>query len=148
MAHDFKHFPELTNQQMTLYYWDSPHKQITEDFRAKVVDVHDGDTIKVEWIERDFPFTIRLSDISAPEPKEPGGIEGRVWLEDRILDEEVDVLINQFNRVDKWGRILGNIMWRGMSMNEEIVKAGKAVMWADRQSVLMPDFSEELEGRI
>jgi len=48
MAHDFKKFPELTNNQMQIYYFESPHKQITEDFKARVVDVHDGDTIKVE----------------------------------------------------------------------------------------------------
>jgi len=146
--HNFKQFPELTDQQMILYYWDSPHKQITEDFRAKVVGVHDGDTIKVEWVERDFPFTVRLSDISAPEPKEPGGIAGRVWLSERILDEEVDVVINPENRVDRWGRILGNIMWRGMSMNDEIVKAGRAVPWRERHEVLLPDFSKELEDFI
>lgn len=143
--HDFKRFPELTDNQMSFYYWDSPHKQITGDFRARVVGVHDGDTIKVMWDEREFPFTVRLSDISAPEPKEPGGIAGRVWLADRILGEEVDVLINPDNRVDKWGRILGNIMWRGMSMNDEIVRAGKAVPWAERHEVIMPDFNKELK---
>ena len=37
MVHDFKAFPELTNSQMDLYYWDSPHKQITDDFDAVVV---------------------------------------------------------------------------------------------------------------
>jgi len=146
--HDFKNFPELTNQQMTLYYWDSPHRQITEDFRARVVKVTDGDTIRVMWDERDFDFPVRLSDISAPEIKEPGGIEGREWLKSRIIDEEVDIKINQWNRGSRWGRILGEVMWRGMSMNEEIVNAGKAVMWADRQDVLMPDFKEDLEGRI
>ena len=45
MPHDFKLFPELTNSQMQIYYWDSPHKQITKNFMAKVLRVKDGDTI-------------------------------------------------------------------------------------------------------
>jgi len=54
MAHDFKRFPELTNNQMNLYYFDSPHQQIAEDFDAKVVNVHDGDTVRLEVSWRDF----------------------------------------------------------------------------------------------
>ena len=49
MAHDFKNFPELTNRQMQVYYFESPHKQVTEDFRGRVIKVTDGDTIRVEW---------------------------------------------------------------------------------------------------
>lgn len=148
LDHDFEKFPELTDAQMELFYFDSPHKQITEDFRAEVISVHDGDTIKVMWDERDFPFTIRPSDISAPEIQEPGGIAGREWLRERIEGEEVDILINPENRVDRWGRILGEVIHRGISMNEDIVRVGKALPWRERTSVLLPDFSEELEGRI
>ena len=54
MAHDFKQFPELTNSQMVMYYFQSPHKQITEPFEAKVVKVTDGDTIRVLWAEREI----------------------------------------------------------------------------------------------
>jgi len=73
MAHDFKRFPELTNRQMNLYYFESPHKQITQDFVAKVVKVTDGDTIRVKWEDRDFDFPIRFIDIAAPELDEIGG---------------------------------------------------------------------------
>jgi endonuclease YncB( thermonuclease family) len=67
--HNFKDFPELTNAQMSDFYFDSPHKQITADFRALVVKVHDGDTItlRVEW--RNFDFPLRFLDINAPELK-------------------------------------------------------------------------------
>lgn len=146
--HNFKLFPELTDNQMSIYYWDSPHKQITEDFRARVVKVTDGDTIRVVTDFRDFDFPVRLSDISAPEIKEPGGIAGRVWLAERILGEEVDIRINPDNRISKWGRILGEVIWRGLSINEEIVKAGRAVPWEERHEVLLPDFKEELKDFI
>ena len=80
MAHDFKRFPELTNSQMNLYYFDSPHKQITESFTAKVVKVTDGDTIRVKWDERDFTFPIRLSELAAPELNERGGVKAQRWM--------------------------------------------------------------------
>ena len=127
MAHDFKAFPELTNEQMTFYYFQSPHKQITQDFRARVVEVHDGDTIKVMWEERDFPFKIRFDGVAAPELSEPGGIESREWLRRKIENKEVDVLINPRNRVGKWGRLIGTIMFDGININEEIIREGYAI---------------------
>lgn len=116
--HDFKNFPELTNNQMNEFYFDSPHKQITEDFVAKVVNVHDGDTIRVEWTERDFDFPIRLSNINSPELDEEGGEQSRSWLENILLNQEVEILIDIDNRVEKWGRLLGEILFQGMNINE------------------------------
>jgi len=117
MAHDFKNFPELTNNQMQIYYFDSPHRQITEDFVAKVVDVHDGDTIKVRWRERDFDFPVRLAHIAAPELKEHGGLRSKKWLEGMIMGKEVDIKIDPDNRVGKWGRIIGEIIFMGIDVN-------------------------------
>ena len=126
MTHDFKLFPELTNSQLEFYYWDSPHKQITEDFRCTVKRVIDGDTIEVEWEERDFPFPIRFLNTDSLELGEGGEIS-KNWLERRILNEEVEILIGPFNRVGRWGRILGEVMHNGMSVNEESVLLGYAV---------------------
>ncbi len=78
--HDFKRFPELTNSQMQIYYFESPHKQITEPFMAKVVKVTDGDTIRVTWAERDFNFPIRMAEIAAPELDERGGLDSQKFL--------------------------------------------------------------------
>jgi len=116
--HDFKKFPELTNAQMDLHYWESPHKQIMEDFTAKVVKVTDGDTIRVEWTERDFNFPIRLLDIDAPEMNFDSGKRSQKWLEDLILGKEVDVIIEENQRVDKWGRLLGVVLFEGMNIGE------------------------------
>lgn len=116
MAHDFKRFPELTNNQMQFYYWESPHKQITEDFMARVVKVTDGDTIRVEWEQRDFDFPIRLSNIAAPELDEVGGLQSKGFL-DQIMEKEILVEINPANRVEKWGRLLGEIIHMGINMN-------------------------------
>ena len=127
MAHDFKKFPELRNNQMVIYYFDSPHKQIDFDFRAKVVKVIDGDTFKVKWEERDFEFPIRMSTIAAPERNEQGGAESKRWLENQILNKEVDILINPNNRVGKWGRLLGEVISEGLNINDLSIIEGQSV---------------------
>ena len=118
MTHDFKNFPELTNSQMAFYYFDSPHKQIFENFQAKVIRVIDGDTIRVMWDERDFDFAVRLSDIDAPEMDSIGGIESKIWLKDKIEGREVEVLVDPRNRVEKWGRLLCGIISDGLNIND------------------------------
>ena len=117
---------------MELYYWDSPHKQIFEDFEAEVIKVHDGDTITVKWQERDFNFPVRFSNISAPELNESGGAEAQSWLESQILGENVVVRINPKNRVEKWGRLLGTILHRGLDMGEAQIIRGISTPWEKR----------------
>ena len=73
---------------MGLYYFDSPHRQIAEDFFARVVKVTDGDTIRVKTDFRDFTFPIRFSNILAAELDEKGGIESKRWLSGQILNKE------------------------------------------------------------
>ena len=130
--HDFKRFPELTDRQMEIHYFESPTKQIFEDLRAKVVNVHDGDSIRVEWLERDFDFPIRFARIEAPELDASGGKESQEWLESQILKEDVDILINKDNRVDKWGRILGEVIHRGINLNEQSMSLGHSVLFEDK----------------
>lgn len=132
MAHDFKNFPELTNNQMLVYYFDSPHKQITEDILAIVTKVIDGDTIRVKWRERNFDFPVRFRELAAPELNERGGREAQSWLEERIIGEEVLLKIDKSNRVDKWGRLLAEVFHEGLSITEEEVWRGLAVHWSQR----------------
>ena len=116
MAFDFKRFPELTNAQAVIYYWDSPHKQIFEDFEAHVVKVTDGDSIRVTTDFRNFDFPIRFAYIDAPEMNQ-GGQASKSWLESQILGKDVFIKINPNNRVGKWGRIIGEVMFGGESMS-------------------------------
>ncbi len=132
MAHDFKQFPELTNSQMQIYYFESPHRQITEPFMAKVVKVTDGDTIRVTWEERDFNFPIRFAELAAPELDEAGGIESQSWLESMILDEEVEIIPTKM-RVEKWGRLLANVIFLGLDVSRQSIENGHAVSWANRE---------------
>ena len=125
--HDFKNFPELTNSQMAEFYLVSPHKQITGDFWGRVVKVTDGDTIRLETEFRDFSFPLRFSNIQAPEIDEEGGEDSQSWLENLIGGEEVLIQVDPQNRVEKWGRLLGEVIHRGININEESLRERQSV---------------------
>ena len=126
LEHDYNKFPELSNKQIEEFGFNSPHPQITEDFHATVVRVHDGDTVTLRAEFRDFEFPLRLLDIDSPEMSE-GGEEARDWLRGQILDEEVQIKINRKERVGKYGRLLGKVISRGMDMGEAELSMGLAV---------------------
>lgn len=138
MAHDFNTFPELTNAQMQIYYFESPHQQITQNFTAKVIKVHDGDTITLRTNFRDFDFPMRFIDTNAPELNEDGGHESQQWLEQEIGGEEVEIIVSTDNRVDKWGRLLGRVFFKGMDINELSMRLDKATKFENRNEGKIP----------
>ena len=137
MPHNFKAFPELTNNQMNELYMESPHKQIFENFKAKVKKVRDGDTIVLEWEERDFAFPLRVKDIDAPELNVEGGHEAKAYLQELIEGEEVEIIIDRNNRVEKWGRLLGDISFNGTLVSEDMQRMGFAIPFNRRREGLI-----------
>lgn len=121
--HDFVQYPELSNAQLSELAFFSPHKQITEDFEAVVVKVHDGDTITLLTSFRDFNFPLRVAHVDAPELSE-GGIEARDWLKNRLEGEVVQIILDSSNRVDKYGRLLGEVFHRGLNVADEMLHLG------------------------
>ena len=146
MAHDFKAFPELREEQMTMYYFDSPHKQIFEDFDAHIERVIDGDTVRVTCDFRDFSFPVRMAEIAAPELDEFGGRESKEWMRKRIEGEDVRIEIDPSNRVGKWGRLIGKIFHSGMDVGQESMIMGQSIEFQFRNSYPFMDFNKELEG--
>jgi|TARA_R100001530_G_C4321443_1_gene155981 endonuclease YncB( thermonuclease family) len=146
MVHNFKTFPELTNNQMELYYWESPHKQITEDFEAVVVKVVDGDTIRVKAEFRDFDFPVRMLNIDTPEKDEVGAKEGKDWLSERILNEDVQIKINRKQRVGKYGRLLGRIIQGGIDIGEQSIVMGHAKRFDNKDEAKIPDINKMFRG--
>jgi endonuclease YncB( thermonuclease family) len=142
LEHDFEAFPELSNSQMNLFYFQSPHKQILEDITVIVTKVHDGDTFKVKWSERDFEFTVRMLDIDAPELKKAGGKESKEWLEARILGETIDLKISRNKRVGKWGRLLARVEHRGMDLGQESIRMGMAEPFGMNLNWKVPEVRE------
>ena len=145
MPHDFKKFPELTSSQMEIYYFSSPHKQITESFRAKVIKVIDGDTIIVSCDFRTFNFPIRFLGTNAPELNEPRGKAVQQWLERILLNEDVEIIINKKERVGKWGRLLGIIMHKGININEESIRSGRCTTFEKRNEGKIPNIGKILK---
>ena len=133
MPHDFKRFPELSNSQVDFYYFESPHKQIFEDFRAVVVKVHDGDSIRVMTDFRDFDFPIRIMNIKAPELDQEGGMESQRFLEQRLLGQEVEIKINPNIRIGAWGRLLGKVEIGSMDIGEESIMMGQSQPWIQEE---------------
>jgi len=145
MGHDFDKFPELSNNQMAEFYFDSPHKQIMEDFRAVVVKVHDGDTVTLEWEERDFKFPMRLRNIDAPELNMEGGDRAKSHLQELVEGQTVDILIDPKSRTEKWGRLLGDIFAGGVTISEEMIRSGLAWDFDQRREGLLPNINKELD---
>ena len=143
--HDFAKYPELTNPQLQEMPFSSPHVQITDDFYAKVVKIHDGDTITVETDFRDFKFPIRFLDIDAPELNTgTPGEKARDYVKARLLNEQVQIRIDQKNRVDKYGRLLGRIFHRGTDVGTDELMLGLASPFNRRREGEIPSFNKEL----
>lgn len=144
--HDYKKYPELTNTELQVLGFTSPHPQILEDFSATVVKVHDGDTVTLETDFRDFTFPLRLLGINAPELNEKGGHRSQVWLEAQILGERVNIMIDTQQRVGKWGRLLGMILYKGMNLSETAIINGMATPFEDRYEGQIPTMDRYLRG--
>ena len=141
--HDFAAFPELANTQLEVLRFTSPHPQISEDFEAVVVRVHDGDTVTLRTSFRDFDFPLRFLDIDAPEMN-AGGAIARDWLHNELMDASVQVRIDKNNRVDKYGRLLGRIYFNGLDIGQTMLYLGLVRSFSRRYEGQLPDINKEL----
>jgi len=139
--HDYKAYPELTNTELETERFNSPHPQITQDFEATVIKVHDGDTITLKTSFRDFNFPLRLANIDAPELNE-GGEETREWLKEKLLNRNITILINQKNRVGKYGRLIGTVLSNGMNIGDEMLRLGLVVQFGKKKESLPPSLAK------
>jgi len=105
-------------------------------YRAKVLSVYDGDTIRVEidlgfgmkWVGDGRGVQIRLSGIDAPEIKGSSrnlGLLSRDWLRQKINGREV-ILKTIKDSTEKYGRYLGIIYLEDENINESLVVNGFA----------------------
>ncbi len=89
---------------------------------GKVVKVHDGDTIHVLQADN-VREKIRLSGIDTPELGQPYGKAARKYLASFIAGKQV---IIEWDKKDRYGRIVGKVLLDGSDINLELVKAGYA----------------------
>lgn len=103
--------------------------------KVKVIDVIDGDTIKIEFPLPPFGFEkvekIRFIGVDTPETKHPAkgvqryGKEAFAYTRERLLHKKV-VLKFDKNKRDKYGRLLGYIYLHGRMFNAELIRKGFA----------------------
>lgn len=92
-----------------------------ENYRARVVHVSDGDTVKLDTGGRRFVF--RLAEIDAPELTQPHGRTAREALVRLVGKRTVEV---QESDTDSYGRALGHLAVAGRDINRALVEAGHA----------------------
>lgn len=90
-------------------------------FTGKVVDVHDGDTITVQF--EDEHYKIRFAGIDAPELAQPFGIKAKQVLAARILGKDVKIV---WTKRDRYGRMIGDVFIREAWVNAEMIEFGWA----------------------
>lgn len=89
---------------------------------GKVVGVSDGDTITVLDTNRQS-HKVRLIGIDAPEKAQPFGQVSKKSLSDLVFNKTVDV---QWDKRDRYQRILGKVFFNGQDICLEQIKRGMA----------------------
>ena len=91
------------------------------DVRGRVVSVHDGDTLTV-LVER-RQVKVRLTDIDAPELKQPFGTRSRQSLAELCFGKDASLDVRG---QDRYQRTLATVTCAGTDANAEQVRRGYA----------------------
>ena len=91
------------------------------DVRGRVVSVHDGDTLTV-LVDR-HQLKVRLTDIDAPELKQPFGTRSRQSLAELCFGKEASLDVRGR---DRYQRTLATVTCAGTDANAEQVRRGYA----------------------
>ncbi|MBL8891565.1 MAG: thermonuclease family protein [Planctomycetaceae bacterium] len=94
---------------------------LPDEFTAKVVGVHDGDTITVLLNNRQYK--IRLEGIDAPELGQDYGTKSKQHLSTLVFGKSIT---GNRKGGDKYGRNLCNVMVEGTNANRSLVSEGLA----------------------
>ncbi len=101
-----------------------------DKFKSKVIEVIDGDTVKIE-----DGSLIRLLGIDAPETNHPDlspqrfGEEAKEYLKKRILNKVCIFEYDKNNKFDIYNRILAFVYLDGKLINAEMIKNGYAYVY-------------------
>jgi len=99
-----------------------PLSPLADILTGKVVKITDGDTLYVLDATR-TQHKIRLAGIDAPERKQAYGLASRKHLGGLVAGRQVSV---EYEKRDKYGRIVGKILVDGVDVCLEQVKTGFA----------------------
>ena len=93
-----------------------------EVLQGRVVGVADGDTLNLLDAGQETT-RVRLAGIDAPESSQDFGSRAKQALSDRVFGADVEVRVTD---IDRYGRTVGDIIFEGSWINEELVRAGLA----------------------
>ena len=91
------------------------------ELTGKVVSVSDGDTLRV--LADDQQIKIRLGGIDAPGSDQPFGQASKRYLAEAVAGQPVVV---EFEKKDRYGRVIGKVLLDGADMSLRQVEAGYA----------------------
>lgn len=111
----------------------------SETLTGKVLYVSDGDTFTMD-VEGQ-KTKIRFYGIDSPEKTQPGGLEAKEFVLDRVRDKIIEVEVSD---IDRYGRIIGKIYYdNGKYLNQEVVKSGHA-WWYQQYAKNDADLKESM----
>ena len=112
------------------------------DVRGRVVSVHDGDTLTV-LVER-RQVKVRLTDIDAPELKQPFGSRSRQSLAELCFGKEASLDVRG---QDRYKRTLATVTCAGTDANAEQVRRGYAWTYTRYARANSPLIAMQSEAR-
>ena len=89
---------------------------------GRIVGISDGDTVTLPDANQ-RQYKIRLTGIDAPEKKMPFGQRSKEHLSDLIFSKDVQV---ETDKLDRYGRTLGKILFDRKDINLAMINAGLA----------------------
>lgn len=109
-----------------------------------VVAITDGDTVDVVMGDATTK-TIRLAGIDAPELKQEGGHEAKLWLMQTVLGKDVEL---QIATTDRYGRAVGTLTFEGRDVGTRLVLEGLAWWYVEyaRTNAILRDAQAEAQG--
>ena len=89
---------------------------------GRIVGISDGDTVTLLDVNK-RQYKIRLTAIDAPEKKMPFGQRSKEHLSDLVFNKDVQV---ETEKLDRYGRTLGKILFDRKDINLAMINAGLA----------------------
>ena len=111
-----------------------PVSQSGQVLTGRVVRVADGDTVTI-LDSNNTQHRIRLQGIDAPESHQAFGMQSKQSLSQLIFDKDVTV---EYEKTDRYGRIVGKIILDGADIDLEQIKAGMAWHYKDYEEEQTP----------
>ena len=124
---------DALNQQVNAFAAEFNQPAVTVDeaenspIIATVLQVPDGDGIIIAGKDSTDLREIRMVGINAQEIGTEEGIRARNFLEGRLVGKEVEIFVDPYQPVEKYGRGLAVIKENGVNINQEMLRRCLAV---------------------